>query len=195
MRKRLNLIGEIFGDLKIIEFDCVKNKKTYWIAICKPCGNKHSVCGSDVKRGKIKNCGCTLNKGHRNGQWKGYKELSGRIVSHYKEIAELRNIKFKITAQDMWNQYVKQNMVCPYTGVELYLETKNSLLRTPINASLDRIDSKKHYTVDNIQWVLKKVNVIKNDLTHNEFIELCHLISKNCPIPYSKNKKNGPNKP
>ena len=134
-KAKLNLIGQIFGDLKVVKLHHIKNKKTYWLSICQPCGKEHIACGTDIKRGKIKNCGCTKNKKEKNGNWKGYEKISGRIVSHYKEIADLRNIKFKLTAKDMWNQYLKQNMVCPYTGVKLNLEAQTSLLRTPTNAS------------------------------------------------------------
>ena len=46
-------------------------------------------------------------------------------------------------------------------------------------ASLDRIDSKKAYTLDNVQWVHKTVNQMKWTLASKEFIEWCKTIAQN----------------
>lgn len=47
-----------------------------------------------------------------------------------------------------------------------------------MTASLDRIDSTKGYTLDNIQWVHKHINVMKMDLDQEYFIKLCKLVTK-----------------
>ena len=46
-------------------------------------------------------------------------------------------------------------------------------------ASLDRIDSKKGYTIDNVQWVYKKINMMKQNYDQKEFVNLCCLIAEN----------------
>jgi hypothetical protein len=43
-------------------------------------------------------------------------------------------------------------------------------------ASLDRINSKKGYTKDNVQWVHKWINFMKQDLDEEEFITFCEAI-------------------
>jgi len=45
--------------------------------------------------------------------------------------------------------------------------------RAKTTASLDRIDSTKGYTLDNIQWVHKTLNRLKMNLDNQEFIEWC----------------------
>jgi len=40
-------------------------------------------------------------------------------------------------------------------------------------ASLDRIDSTKGYTIDNVQWVHTIVNRMKWNTDENEFIKWC----------------------
>lgn len=181
-RLKLKLDGIIFGDLKVIKFSHTYNNKSYWKTICMPCGKEHIACGTDMKQGKVLNCGCTKNKGKRNGHWKGYQGISGRILGHYKYFAKKRRISFKINIKHMWEQYLKQNKKCPYTKIDLILESKDSKSRLPSNASLDRIDSTKGYEPGNIQWVFKKINILKNDLSQKEFLELCNLVAKNCPI-------------
>lgn len=46
-------------------------------------------------------------------------------------------------------------------------------------ASLDRINSSIGYTIDNVQWVHKKINMMKMDLSQEEFINYCRLVVKN----------------
>jgi hypothetical protein len=46
-------------------------------------------------------------------------------------------------------------------------------------ASLDRIDSNKDYVEGNIQWVHKHLNLMKNILSQEYFINLCNKVSNN----------------
>lgn len=45
-------------------------------------------------------------------------------------------------------------------------------------ASLDRKDSLRGYEPDNVQWVHKTVNLIKWELSEEEFLEWCSKITK-----------------
>ena len=45
------------------------------------------------------------------------------------------------------------------------------------NASLDRIDSSKGYVKDNIQWVHKDVQIMKNKFSEDYFKQICCLVS------------------
>ena len=51
--------------------------------------------------------------------------------------------------------------------------------KSKTTASLDRIDSSKGYTTDNIQWVHKDINIMKNDYGNDYFIEICKKVAKN----------------
>ncbi len=57
--------------------------------------------------------------------------------------------------------------MCALTDLPLNFHTKHK------NASLDRIDNTKGYTIDNIQWVHKDINWMKGTFTQDQFIELC----------------------
>jgi hypothetical protein len=103
---KLNLENKIFGDLKVTQFSHIHKNKSYWKSICLACNNEHTACGSDMKRGKILNCGCTKNKQEKNGQWKGYEGLWGKTVGHYKYNADKRNISFKVSLKYLWEQYL-----------------------------------------------------------------------------------------
>jgi hypothetical protein len=43
--------------------------------------------------------------------------------------------------------------------------------------SVDRIDSAKHYTSDNIQIVMAAVNMMKGELPQEVFLEFCDKIA------------------
>lgn len=45
-------------------------------------------------------------------------------------------------------------------------------------ASLDRIDSSKGYTEDNVWWINKHVNIMKNVYELDYFLDICSLITK-----------------
>lgn len=64
-----------------------------------------------------------------------------------------------------------QQRRCVYTG---------ELLIPGINASLDhRIPVAQNGTdeIGNLQWVTKRVNAMKSDCSHEEFIKLCRTIA------------------
>lgn len=91
-----------------------------------------------------------------------------------KKNAEKRNIKFYISIYDIENQYEKQNKTCALSGEELFFNQRI----TKGNASVDRIDSNKDYTINNIQIVHKDINSAKFTKSNIDFITLCKKVAK-----------------
>lgn len=60
---------------------------------------------------------------------------------------------------------------CSLTGWEIDMSYNND------TASLDRKDSSKGYTKDNIQWVHSMVNMSKNKYDQNKFIDMCIAVA------------------
>lgn len=142
---------------------------------CK-CGNTYySIRVQMILDEEVKSCGCLRHRSTYNSpNWKGYKELSGAYVSKLRICAEERNIKFSITAKDMYNQFEKQNGLCYFTG--LPIEIPSSRKTSELKGSLDRLDSKLGYTKSNIVWVRQIINELKWDLTPDELFYWCKLI-------------------
>lgn len=70
---------------------------------------------------------------------------------------------------------------CAITGIPMKFYEKNRNHRDA--ASVDRIDSSKGYSKDNIHLVISSINIMKMDLPLDVFIELCTLVvngNKNC---------------
>lgn len=112
-----------------------------------------------------------------------YKTISNIHVSYWKSIgykANKRNIKLLITKEQAIEKFNQQNGKCALSGMKLFLAQDIYQLKKGLQtASLDRIDSSLHYSKDNIQWVHKTINKIKNNVNEEEFILYCWLVSKN----------------
>lgn len=142
-----------------------------------------------VKDGRSKSCkSCSCKETCKTNKppvvYKGINELSKSFFNLYKYGAERRNIPFEITIQDAYRKWEDQCGVCAISGIKLIL--KRDMIKKGnwrvidfegITASLDRIDSTKGYTPDNIQWVHKIVNIMKSNMTDKELIEWANIIS------------------
>lgn len=84
-----------------------------------------------------------------------------------------KSIEFNITKIDIEILYYKQLGLCALT--EKVMTYENGLF----DISIDRINSSKGYTIDNIQLICNIINNIKSDLSNNELINLCKMIIKN----------------
>jgi hypothetical protein len=93
--------------------------------------------------------------------------------------ANTRNIEFTIDMRDISEVFEKQNKKCALSGKELSFDlTSSHYLSDSVGvASVDRIESSKSYTKDNIQIVDKYINIAKNTLTNEQFIEMCGNVS------------------
>lgn len=125
-----------------------------------------------LARAKYENTECRKCSNNKLGplgyRWKGYNELSKTKFTAIQYGALERHHEFDITMQQMYDAFIEQQQICKLSGVGLPDINK---------ASLDRIDSTKGYTIDNIQWTNKYVNYMKRDMTDEEFWNWCIVIA------------------
>ena len=106
-----------------------------------------------------------------NPAWKGYKGVGYRWFSKYFE----RHGKKRtgtITIEDAYNKLDAQGFKCALSKIPLEWSETSGM-------SIDRIDSKKEYILDNIQLVHRDVNLMKNHFDQEYFIEMCKRIGDN----------------
>lgn len=65
-KERYNLIGQKFGRLTVLKSESCGSHRTF-LCQCE-CGNKVSVRGDSLKRGKTVSCGCLKRNGEKAGQ-------------------------------------------------------------------------------------------------------------------------------
>lgn len=182
-----NLEGMKFSHLLVEKMQITKkSKNNTWRCLCVcDCGRTADINTNYLMRGLAKTCGhkdCSYhrqdysNNGKNNIKFTGYEEISGQLWSSYRCNAERRNIIFDINIKDVWELFLRQNKKCSISNIDIFFGKTNTSERT---ASLDRIDSKKGYTIDNVHWVHKDINKMKMNLDMEKFINLCKIVSNN----------------
>lgn len=147
------------------------------------CGKYFEPWFTHIIRGNTKSCGCLQksNFGQFHHQWKGCGAISGQTwnvisgLSRKKQRKGRENLPFEITIEEAWELYLKQDCKCALSGVPIEFPKTNYGVRT---ASLDRIDCKKGYVLENVQWVHKDVNRMKNVYSQDYFLETCRRIAE-----------------
>ena len=92
--------------------------------------------------------------------------------------------KCSITIDDLLRLWDTQQGKCAISGIPMlhsYATSNNRELMC--NVSIDRIDSKKDYTIDNIQLVCRNINFMKLDMKQEDFVWLCSQVSQHNQAP------------
>lgn len=114
---------------------------------------------------------------------KTYSSVDGRAKSLYSS-AKRRSIKHNLEFDLSFSKIVVTLMLgkCERTGITFDLSPASKTWRNPYAPSLDRINSNKGYTNDNVKVVVNMYNTGKGQHTDEEFIKFCHIVAKANPI-------------
>lgn len=116
-------------------------------------------------------------------QKKGFGEITGSFWARVKSNAKTRKLELSISIEDCWELFLQQNRKCALSGVDIIFTVRYKDFNKT-TASLDRINSKLGYITGNVQWVHKKINLMKRELTDKEFISYCEKV-----VEYNESKK------
>ena len=94
---------------------------------------------------------------------------------HLRRIRD-RDANCNITLEDLLDIWNKQEGKCIYSGVELQPSKYKSSNNQIYTVSIDRIDSSKGYIKDNIQFISIAMNHMKNNMSHEETLELINIL-------------------
>lgn len=175
-----DLEGKRFGRLIVIEPVWIKrptkrnpeNFQKHWLCQC-DCGSTPIVVlTAGLKTGKSKSCGC-LKKDLCIKRNILIGEISKGRWNSFKNNARSRNLTFDVTPEFAWNLYLKQDKKCALTGKPIDFKK----IDRKHNISLDRIDSDKEYSEDNVQWTTVPINRFKNKYNQAEFIDMCKSVA------------------
>lgn len=147
----------------------------YWANARCDCGFAFTSKPRAIVKGERKTCGkrgcphfhSIRSQNGKRSNFTGYGEIYGSRWASIRIGAESRGMEFDITIEQAWNMFLLQGRRCSLTGVLLtFGNTYNRLF----NASLDRIDSSKGYSIDNVRWVHKAINVMKMAMSDETFM-------------------------
>lgn len=148
--KRLDLVGQRFGRLLVLEFAGISNHSTLWKCRC-DCGTVRNFFGKAIKK-TTKSCGCV-----------GFEKLSKRMKTHgltgTVEYAIWSGIKARC-----YNKKVKKYPEYGGRGITVCDEWKYSFEtfladmgeRPFPTASIERIDNNLSYCKGNCKWATNK---------------------------------------
>ena len=136
----------------------------YWNVRCK-CGLEKVLNSSLLNQGRSRMCiQCFAKTQVKAG-------LNPRFMRYLKREAGRRGKEFSIALGDLEKLYDDQQGRCALSGEKLTLPKDSR--DTSYNVSVDRIDSSIGYIPSNIQLVTKQINIMKNKLSDEVFINLC----------------------
>lgn len=102
-----------------------------------------------------------------------YRTVRVSWFNKFKTSAELRGLPFLVTIEDITTLYESQNGVCALSGLPIgWAEVGSNH-----TVSIDRVDSKQGYLLNNIQLIYKDINMMKQSFDQDYFIMLCQHIS------------------
>jgi hypothetical protein len=103
--------------------------------------------------------------------------LHGRfkeLLKGAKHNSKRRNESFELSYEDLEIMYNQQNGLCVYTNWKMSTVTNDPKLM-----SVERKDSSKPYSKENVVLVCWCVNRAKNTMLFEDFLEMCKAVLKN----------------
>ncbi len=162
MSKRIDLTGQKFGRLTVVEYSHTKDGVAYWRCLC-DCGNASIVRGPSLREGNTQSCGCLQKEKrfqfkHGQSYTRIYRIWQGMIHRCYdKNSINFRNYGGRgITVCDEW----KNNFQAfhDWAMANGYCE----------DLSIDRIDVNGTYCPENCRWATTEEQ--SNNRTNNHLL-------------------------
>jgi hypothetical protein len=141
-----------------------------WCSTCSGCGKEQPYTRKDhAKQSALNDWRCKAcsakDKSLNSNQPVGSQQ---RLFNKFKRSAKSRSINWNLSIEQMFSIF---NGKCALTGWDISTDYLSE------TASLDRIDSKKGYSIDNVQWVHSMVNMCKNKYDQQKFLDMCKAIA------------------
>lgn len=174
MNRRIELKGKRFGRLAVIGFSRInKGGNACWLCKC-DCGNEVVVIGDNLRYGQTKSCGCLKKELNENRTLLEGEAARNIVIREYKANAKKRNHEQALTDEQIIELH-KGN--CHYCGAPpSNIRFQKYCNGSYIYSGIDRVNSEKGYTVDNVVPCCADCNYAKRALSSDDFLDLIKRI-------------------
>lgn len=146
MKPIINLQGQTFGRLIVLELKGRVKRRTVWFCKCE-CGNITTKASSDLLGGKSKSCGCLVSENLRQIATK-HGEYKTREYHAWKAMKQRCSPKGK-RAKDYFERGIR---ICSEWS-KSYVAFLKDVGRCPAEGlTLDRINNNGNYEPGNVRW-------------------------------------------
>jgi hypothetical protein len=156
---KLNLVGQSFGRLKVVEAGAPDGRRTRWRCTCE-CGNEALIRTEKLRSGATKSCGClklsqTPNRKH------GFCD-SGVIA---KEYWSWHNAKRRChdPKNEKYHRYGGRGILMCDEWRDNFAAFIAHMGRCPPGHTLDRIENDKGYEPGNCRWATPSQQALNRD--------------------------------
>lgn len=159
--------------------DVTKGLDGRWHKNCPSCGEQQSYLRKNyaVESFRLgKECKKCSNKRTENCHRGWHRGIRVSWFNQFKTGADLRGIVWSLTLDDVADLMEMQSYRCALTGWDI--EFPDAGHPQKALASIDRIDSKGPYSKENSQLVTRKVNMMKQQYSQQEFVDICKAVAK-----------------
>jgi len=148
------------------------------VKYCAGCNTRKQIEDFRMKshpRGVHRDSVCTVcsqdrSREYRNNTWRG---RAAELFRAAKSRAKVRGLEFNLDKKWIVDRLEAINFTCEVTGIPFALPLGDGSsgigFANRFGASLDRIDSSRGYTKDNVRIVTNRINVALGDLTDAQF--------------------------
>lgn len=151
MDKLMDLKGETFGRLKVIEMDSIQNYKVRWKCIC-DCGNPKIVLAGKLRSGETKSCGCLRDELSKQRRTTHGQNIKKRKSVEYNTWCSMKERCHYEKAENYYLYGGRGIRVCDrwINSFEKFLEDMGK--RPSSKHSIDRIEVNGNYEPLNCKW-------------------------------------------
>ena len=174
--KFVDLAGKRYGRLTVLHLSSKRGKKgqRYWVCRC-DCGVEKEILRGSLVNGTTVSCGC-YNRENASKRFRIESGLSSKkqVYNRYISQSKERNFSFELSFDQFI--YLTQRD-CHYCGSKPGNLCNKKYGNFRYNG-IDRIDSSKGYTLDNVVSCCYTCNKAKGKLSYTEFMEWIDKLAK-----------------
>lgn len=172
----------------IVRYNPLTGKLNPRIGTCNICGkgfeqktSRHFLCSKECKRLADNKVNLKWGRNYYSNSPENYLKKRFCDIRRQIESKTRKGINiFDLKEKELFSLWLKQNGKCSLTGFQMTHDLGSGMKET--NASVDRINRKFGYTLQNIRLVCLMANIMRHTMNDIDLIKWCEAIIENAKI-------------